>query len=194
MSVEIIHNCTSTRILYRYHLWRGGMRIGATGIVLVKFPTLGTGVNKNHCLRQNCQRRDKGSVQMQHLYPTTSPSKHWYLLNIMHWSKKTCFCYSLWNRSEQTATSCHDEYHQITQWRLEVTHTSYWHSEPWKRMFSICGCLPMAAQCYLHYECGVENMKMNGLHSRQVKSTNGQLLERELKPVHYCVSCSTREA
>lgn len=46
MSVEMIHNCTSTWILYRYHLWRGDMRIGATGIVLVKFPTLGTGVNK----------------------------------------------------------------------------------------------------------------------------------------------------
>ena len=46
MSVEIMHNCTSTWTLYRYHLWRGGMRIGATGIVLVKFPTLGTGVNK----------------------------------------------------------------------------------------------------------------------------------------------------
>ena len=34
----------------------------------------------------------------------------------------------------------------------------------------------------LTYEWGVENMKTNALHSRQVKSANGQLLERQ-KPV-----------
>lgn len=92
------------------------------------------------------------------------------LLFFMEWTKVNCYF-------------LYDEYHQITQWCLEVTHTSYWRSEPWKRMFGICGCLPMAAQCYLPYEWGVENLKTNALHSRQVKSANGQLLERQQKPV-----------
>ena len=37
------------------------------------------------------------------------------LLFFMEWTKENCYF-------------LRDEYHQITQWCLEVTHTSYWRS------------------------------------------------------------------